>query len=256
MELLYSGRPFFDALEACIQRAQQALYVQVYILNPDDTGKWVLGLLYQAAARGVRVSLLVDAYGSMELSRKWVEEIRQAGIEFRFFGRLFSKNLSIGRRLHHKIVVVDGQEMLIGGINFADRYNEVQGQPAWLDFAVYLRGPLAAHAQQRCAQIWSRRHWSRLRVLPTGPNGVLACGDNRKFRSACAMPSDMLRESSSSERLISSLRPGCFMSCVRQPAEGCAYACSWANTRMWDWHCAPHAFYTIGSFGKVWRSMS
>ncbi len=174
VELLYSGKPFFDALEACIQRAQQTLYVQVYILNPDETGRWVLGLLYQAAARGVRVSLLLDAYGSMELGRQWVEEIRQAGIEFRFFGRLFSKNLSIGRRLHHKIVVVDGQEMLIGGINFADRYNEVQGQPAWLDFAVYLRGPLAAHAQQRCVQIWARRHWSRLRPLPTGPNGVLA----------------------------------------------------------------------------------
>ena len=174
MELLYSGKSFFDALEACIQRAQQTLWVQVYILNPDETGRWVLGLLREAAERGVRVSLLLDAYGSMDLGGQWVAEIRQAGIEFRFFGRLFSKNLSIGRRLHHKIVVADGQELLIGGINFADRYNEVQGQPAWLDFAVYLRGPLALHAQQRCAQIWARRRWARLRHLQAGSNGVLA----------------------------------------------------------------------------------
>ena len=174
VELLYSGKSFFDALEVCIQRAHQTLWVQVYILNPDETGRWVLGLLRGAVGRGVRVSLLLDAYGSRELGRQWVEEIREAGIEFRFFGRLFSKNLSIGRRLHHKLVVADGTEMLIGGINLADRYNEIRGQSAWLDFAVYLRGPLAAHAQQRCTQIWARRRWARLRPLPTNKYGVLA----------------------------------------------------------------------------------
>ncbi len=174
VELLYSGKPFFDALEGCIRRTKQTLHVQVYILNPDETGRRVLELLREAAERGVRVNLLLDAYGSMDLGRQWVEEIRQAGIQFRFFGRLFSKNLSIGRRLHHKIVVADGQEMLIGGINFADRYNEVNGQPAWLDFAVLVRGPLAAYAQRRCEQIWGRKRWTRLRPLPGSHDGMLA----------------------------------------------------------------------------------
>lgn len=174
VELLYSGKPFFDALEECILRARKTLYVQVYILQHDETGRRVLALLRQAAERGVRVSLLLDAYGSIEFGREWVEEARRSGIEFRFFGRLFSKNLSIGRRLHHKIVVADSQEMLIGGINFADRYNDVQGQPAWLDFAVRLEGPLAAHAHRRCVQIWERKRWARLRPLQGGHNGVLA----------------------------------------------------------------------------------
>ena len=173
--LLYSGKPFFDALEACIRGAERTLHVQVYILSPDETGLWVLQLLRDAAQRGVAVYLLLDAYGSIELGKSRVEEIRQAGVHVRFFGRLFSKNLSIGRRLHHKIVVADSRDMLIGGINFADRYNEVQGQPPWLDFGARLQGPLAGYGHKRCTQIWERRRWTRARPLPGTAGGVLAC---------------------------------------------------------------------------------
>ena len=173
--LLYSGKPFFDALEACIRGAERTLHVQVYILSPDETGLWVLQLLRDAAQRGVAVYLLLDAYGSIELGKSRVEEIRQAGVHVRFFGHLFSKNLSIGRRLHHKIVVADSRDMLIGGINFADRYNEVQGQPPWLDFGARLQGPLAGYGHKRCTQIWERRRWTRARPLPGTAGGVLAC---------------------------------------------------------------------------------
>lgn len=167
VELVCGGKPFFDALERLIQEAKDSLHIQSYIFNPDETGQKVLRLLYDAAARGVHVFLLLDAYGSLHLGKPWIAEIKQAGVNIRFFGHFFSKNLSIGRRLHHKLAVADGEALLISGINIADRYNDLPDQPAWLDYGVHVQGPLAAQALRRAQQIWDKKRWARLRKSKT-----------------------------------------------------------------------------------------
>ncbi len=164
IELLRGGKPFFDALETCILSAREELYVQVYIFQTDETGTRVLGLLKDAVRRGVRVYLLADAFGSANLGRKTTREIQASGIQFRFFGRFLSRNLSIGRRLHHKIVVADGKQFLLGGMNIADRYNDLPGQPAWLDFGVQVNGPLALQARNRCQRLWEKKGWRRVSI--------------------------------------------------------------------------------------------
>jgi cardiolipin synthase len=164
IELLRGGKPFFDALETCIRLAREELHVQVYIFQMDETGTRVLGLLKDAVRRGVKVYLLADAFGSANLSRKTIRNIRASGIRFRFFGRFFSRNLSVGRRLHHKIIVADGKRFLLGGMNIADRYNDFPGQPAWLDFGVQVDGPLAWQARNRCQRLWEKKGWRRVKI--------------------------------------------------------------------------------------------
>ena len=67
-----------------------------------------------------------------------------AGIKLRFFEPLFKNRKSyFGRRLHYKIFVVDGKRALFGGINISDRYNDLPGQSAWLDWAVLIEGEAA-----------------------------------------------------------------------------------------------------------------
>jgi cardiolipin synthase A/B len=51
-------------------------------------------------------------------------------------------------------VVVDGCEAVVGGINFADRYNDVDNIPAWLDFALHLYGTAALELHNYCASDW------------------------------------------------------------------------------------------------------
>lgn len=164
VQLLRSGRPFFEAVHACIQKATQTLHVQMYILSADETGQQVLRLLLEAAASGVRVFILADAYGSLYLDKSWQETLQQAGVQFRFFGNAFWQKRSIGRRLHHKIIVADNREFILGGLNIANRYNDLPGMPAWLDYAVWVRGPIAQHAQLRCTQLWNKKRWPRLRA--------------------------------------------------------------------------------------------
>jgi len=45
--------------------------------------------------------------------------------------------------LHHKLLVIDGKSALVGGINISNKYNDWNGIPAWLDFALYVKGPIA-----------------------------------------------------------------------------------------------------------------
>ncbi|MFZ2896994.1 MAG: phospholipase D-like domain-containing protein [Saprospiraceae bacterium] len=157
IELIPGGKPFFDALEAGIAAAREEIHFQTYIFNDDETGRRVLHMLREAADRGVQVYLVADGFGSSTLSPQTRREIRESNIHFRFFGRYLTANLRFGRRLHHKIVVFDHRTALIGGINVADKYNDINGQAAWLDFAVRFSGQAVEQAHTRCLEIWEKK---------------------------------------------------------------------------------------------------
>ena len=69
-----------------------------------------------------------------------------------------------GRRLHHKVIVADGIQCLIGGLNISNRYNDLPGAIAWLDWALFVEGEVARAAFDVCA----RRAQSRQQQLPYG----------------------------------------------------------------------------------------
>jgi cardiolipin synthase A/B len=97
--------------------------------------------------------VLVDGYASGSLSDSFIKNLVDAGIHFRMFDPLLkSKYFYLGRRLHHKVVVVDEKICLVGGINISDRYNDMPNQTAWLDWAVYAEGEVAAHLAHICRQ--------------------------------------------------------------------------------------------------------
>ncbi len=158
LRLIHSGCDFFDTLEALVQSAQKTVHLQTYIFEEDETGKRVAQALMVAAKRGVEVFVVVDGYGSQGLSQKFVAELVLSGIHFRFFSPFFSfQNIYIGRRLHHKVLVVDAQTALIGGINIADKYRGTASGPPWLDYAVLLEGSICEQAQNICERIFDKK---------------------------------------------------------------------------------------------------
>jgi cardiolipin synthase len=97
----------------------------------------------------------VDGYASSSLSRHFIEELKEAGVQFRFFEPIFkSRNFYFGRRLHHKVVVADARYALVGGINITDRYNDTPGKKAWLDFAMLVEGEVAKDLCELCWKTW------------------------------------------------------------------------------------------------------
>lgn len=158
VELIQSGEPFFTCLIDLINQAQQVVHVQYYIFDLDVIGTRVLHALQQAAARGVKVLVVVDAYASAQITSQNAQLFTDYGILLKRFSPLKNKKgWGIGRRLHHKICWVDGKAALVGGINIADKYCGTPMLPAWLDFALLVKGPICIDIRKVCEEIWSRK---------------------------------------------------------------------------------------------------
>ncbi|MEY3416740.1 MAG: hypothetical protein RL711_1893 [Bacteroidota bacterium] len=140
ISILKSGEDYFNQLQLFIHEAKEEIHIQMYIFENDNIGNTIAQALIAAVKRNVNVYALVDAYGSSSLSKAFIAHLSSNGINIRFFSPFFSKNsLYIGRRLHHKIVVIDQYISLIGGINIADKYQGTSQQPPWCDFAILVK---------------------------------------------------------------------------------------------------------------------
>ena len=159
IELVYSGEDYFSRLKHIISKAQHEIHLQTYIFENDASGIEIVNVLKEAAKRKVKIYVLLDGYGSTKLPNSFFEELKQQGIYIRFFSPLFSKNnFYIGRRLHHKIVVVDGEIALVGGINIANKYRGSNTEQAWLDYAVQINDTSIGEALQLlCKNIYFKK---------------------------------------------------------------------------------------------------
>lgn len=157
VEVLQSGKPFFNELFKEIKGAKKEIHFHTYILNDDRFGKKIIKELINAAKRGVLVYVLADAFGSRTLSDEMVEQLRKH-VHFRFFSPFLSfESISIGRRLHHKILITDSSRGLISGMNVADKYLSDENRIPWLDFAVKFRGPVCEELAVFCKRLWDKK---------------------------------------------------------------------------------------------------
>lgn len=155
--LVNGGRDYFDRLHQMIREARYCIWLQFYIFKDDETGLDIAESLMQAARRKVSVYLLVDGYASQGLSRETIAKMVNAGVQFKWFEPLFkSRKFYLGRRMHHKLVVIDGLYAMAGGINISNRYNDMPGTPAWMDRALFCEGSEVQKMLQVCRQLWGR----------------------------------------------------------------------------------------------------
>src|SRR5436190_1575796 len=130
--LLSSGKPFFDVLLKRITGAKHEIHFQVYIFENDETGIIVADALAHASMRGVRIYLLIDAFGA-NLSEDMLRQLKDAGVQVKLYGPLFSNGkFHIGRRLHRKVIVFDETVAFVAGLNISNNYNYI-GDKEWLD---------------------------------------------------------------------------------------------------------------------------
>ena len=156
VKLIHGGKEYFELLLLMISQATESIHLQTYIYDSDETGMLVADALKAAAKRNVQVYLLTDGYASQNVSKKFIAELNNAGVHFRFFEPLFKSNYYyFGRRLHQKIFVADAKFAIVGGMNIADRYNDMPAMPAWLDFAVQVEGEVARELCVLCWKTWN-----------------------------------------------------------------------------------------------------
>jgi cardiolipin synthase len=162
VRLVHGGKDYFSTLIQLIDDAKTSIHLQTYIYDADETGRMVADALLRAARRKVQIFILLDGYASQHLSKHIIQEWKEAGIRFRWFWPLLkSRNFYLGRRLHHKVVVIDAARGMAGGINISNRYNDFGEEKAWLDRALLVEGQAALKLHIICRDMWAKAWWKK-----------------------------------------------------------------------------------------------
>ena len=164
--LLHNGEDYFPAIEAAFDRARHDIYLETYIYQNDATGQRIADALKRAASRGVKVYVLIDGYGSQDLSRSMLGRLQADGVKTLIFRPQISPwtfQRQRLRRMHRKIVVVDRSIAFVGGINIIDDKGSEVDMPSRFDYAVAVEGPMVDVIRLSAQRLWSRVAWSSFR---------------------------------------------------------------------------------------------
>lgn len=173
--LLVDGPEMFPALRAAIEGAQRTICLQTYIFTDDSTGRWVTRLLVERARAGVKVRVLVDAFGNRMGGLP--KELRAGGVELilqHTMGQGLKHSVAdIGRGLvdgvrrlfggqpkprerrgvlnhdHRKIIVVDSRLGFCGGMNIGREY-----EFEWHDVHATVEGSAVARLEALFFDRW------------------------------------------------------------------------------------------------------
>lgn len=164
VELLIDGEETFDSILAGIDKAEDYVLVQFYIVRDDDLGRQLKDHLIAKAKTGVDVRFLYDEIGSRDIEA-YVEDMRAAGVAVSAFhstrGR--GNRFQINFRNHRKIVVVDGKTGWVGGHNVGDEYlGKDPAFPNWRDTHMKITGPSVLELQLSFAEDW---RWATEEIL-------------------------------------------------------------------------------------------
>ncbi|WP_339411355.1 cardiolipin synthase ClsB [Pseudomonas sp. EA_35y_Pfl2_R5] len=145
IQLLINGEEFYPRAFECIRAAREEVLLETFIIMEDKVGFELQEVLIEAARRGVRVVLAVDGYGTADLGNEYVSAMTREGIKVHVFDpspRRLGMRTNLFRRLHRKIVVVDGERAFVGGINYSADHLGDFGDMAKQDYAVEVSGPI------------------------------------------------------------------------------------------------------------------
>ena len=151
---LLNGCRIFPAMEEALAGAIRTITLETYIWKEGITTSRLTGLLSEAARRGVKVHVLLDAAGG-ESSGPCVKTLREAGAEVSVYHQ--SNVARFNFRTHRKLLIVDGSTGFIGGVGFADEWMGDADSPGhWRDTHYQVTGPVVAQLQAAFNDNWMK----------------------------------------------------------------------------------------------------
>jgi cardiolipin synthase len=143
--VLTNGAQIFPAMLDAIRNAKRRVSFETYIYKKGQMGEEFTRAFEDAAKRGVRVNLVIDAVGGNGMEDEHVRRLEQAGCRLARFNTPTWYSLEeLNYRTHRKILVVDGQTAFSGGVGIDDQWmGNAQDQEHWRDTMIQIVGPLA-----------------------------------------------------------------------------------------------------------------
>ncbi len=169
VKLLVDGPATYAAMFRAIRNARDHINLETYIIEDDEAGRKLADLLLLKRAEGVQVNLIYDSYGSSSTPESFFERLRDAGVNVAAFNPINPLKIIGKRRVtyrdHRKILIVDGELAITGGVNISQVYSSssrTSGGGAektplpWRDTDVQIEGPAVAEFQKLFLDTWKR----------------------------------------------------------------------------------------------------
>ena len=166
--LCLNGDGTYPLLWKDLSSAKQTITVQMYYAEPGKVTDEMRDHLAERARAGVRVLVLLDAFGSGPLlNTNFAQVLRAAGARVAWLRpiRWYTLNRA-AMRSHVRVVVIDGHIGYTGGFGLADYWQgDGHHRNQWRESNVRFEGPAVASLQAAFASAWAEA------------TGVLLTGD-------------------------------------------------------------------------------
>ena len=153
---LQNGDAFFPAMLEAIDGAERTVNFQCYIWESGSVSDRFIAAFARAAARGVEVRVLIDAFGAFKFKGDDRQRLRDAGCKLEFFRPIKWYNMiRVFKRTHQRAIVIDGRIGFTGGAAVADKWlGNAETEEHWRDSMTEVTGALVSGVQAAFGNDW------------------------------------------------------------------------------------------------------
>ena len=157
VRILENGEETYPVFWEDLRGAQRTITAQFYYSLPGAVADTFATILAERARAGVRVLLLLDAFGSGPLRGEWSERLEESGVRVAWLRPLRWYSLhQADHRSHVRAIVIDGAVGYTGGFGLADYWlGGGRAADEWRETNVRVRGTAAGQMQATFATTWA-----------------------------------------------------------------------------------------------------
>ena len=143
IDVLHNGDEIFPAMLDSIGSAEHAIDFLTFVYWTGEIGRQFANRLSERARSGVRVRVLLDAWGAHPMEKALIEAMDEAGVHIRWFRPMARLRLgTLNHRTHRKVMIVDESTGFTGGVGIADEWQgDARGPDEWRDTHFRIAGP-------------------------------------------------------------------------------------------------------------------
>ena len=154
IDVMTDGPAFYPAMLDAIRGARETVNMEVYMFKRGEAADQFIEALADRARAGVRVTLVMDAVGSLGHYRNIAGRLRPPAARVEPYQRLKWYRLArLNNRTHRELLVIDGEVAFVGGAGIADWWMKpLHGKPIWRDMMASIEGPVVTAIQGIAAE--------------------------------------------------------------------------------------------------------
>jgi cardiolipin synthase len=156
VDVMLNGDGTYERLWADLRSARRSITLQLYYGNSGRMARTLGDILRERAAAGVRVLLLYDAFGTVDIPRDQLSTLEAAGVQVQPFRPIRLSTLHLAQnRSHVRGIVIDSRIGWTGGFGIDDKwFGDGRTNGSWRETNVRFEGPAVRQLEAAFVAAW------------------------------------------------------------------------------------------------------